>query len=44
MGKVTGFLEYTRLEEAAEAPESRKKHWKEFVLHLSAEPHKLAAE
>jgi glutamate synthase (NADPH) small chain len=37
MGKVTGFLEYKRLEEAAEAPESRKKHWKEFVVHLSDE-------
>ena len=37
MGKVTGFLEYTRLEEAAEAPEARKKHWKEFVVHLSDE-------
>jgi glutamate synthase (NADPH) small chain len=37
MGKVTGFLEYARLEEAAEAPQSRKKHWKEFVVHLSDE-------
>jgi glutamate synthase (NADPH/NADH) small chain len=37
MGKVTGFLEYARLEEAAEAPQSRKKHWKEFVAHLSDE-------
>jgi len=37
MGKVTGFLEYQRLEEAAEAPQSRKKHWKEFVVHLSDE-------
>ena len=37
MGKVTGFLEFARLEEAAEAPQSRKKHWKEFVVHLTDE-------
>jgi glutamate synthase (NADPH/NADH) small chain len=37
MGKVTGFLEFARLEEAAEAPEARKKHWREFVAHLSEE-------
>src|SRR5512137_543921 len=37
MGKITGFLEYQRLEEAAEAPESRRKHWHEFVVHLSDE-------
>jgi glutamate synthase (NADPH/NADH) small chain len=37
MGKVTGFLEYQRLEEAAEAPESRKTHWREFVFHLTDE-------
>ncbi len=35
MGKVTGFLEYQRLQEASEAPQLRKKHHKEFVLHLS---------
>jgi glutamate synthase (NADPH/NADH) small chain len=35
MGKVTGFLEYARLQEAAEPPESRVKHYKEFVMHLS---------
>ena len=35
MGKVTGFLEYQRLQEASEAPKSRLKHYKEFVLHLS---------
>jgi len=34
MGKVTGFMEYKRLQEAAEAPESRVKHYKEFLLHL----------
>ncbi|MCX8114008.1 MAG: glutamate synthase subunit beta [Burkholderiaceae bacterium] len=37
MGKVTGFLEYARLEEAAEPPQSRKKHWREFVAHLTDE-------
>jgi glutamate synthase (NADPH/NADH) small chain len=37
MGKVTGFLEYARLEEAAEAPQSRKRHWREFVAHLTDE-------
>lgn len=37
MSKVTGFLEFARLEEAAEAPQSRKKHWKEFVVHLTDE-------
>jgi len=37
MGKVTGFLEYARLEEAAEAPQSRTRHWREFVAHLSDE-------
>jgi glutamate synthase (NADPH/NADH) small chain len=37
MGKVTGFLEYQRLNEAAEAPGERVKHWREFVLHLSDE-------
>jgi glutamate synthase (NADPH) small chain len=35
MGKVTGFLEFERLQEASEAPQLRKKHYKEFVLHLS---------
>jgi glutamate synthase (NADPH/NADH) small chain len=35
MGKVTGFLEYQRLQEASEAPGARLKHYKEFVLHLS---------
>ncbi len=37
MGKITGFLEYQRLEEAAEEPASRKKHWHEFVVHLTDE-------
>jgi glutamate synthase (NADPH) small chain len=35
MGKVTGFLELERLQEAAEAPITRVKHWREFVVHLT---------
>jgi glutamate synthase (NADPH) small chain len=41
MGKVTGFLEYQRLQEAAEDKELRKKHYREFILHLSDEEAKL---
>jgi len=37
MGKITGFMEYQRLEEAAEAPQARLQHWREFVAHLSDE-------
>ncbi len=37
MGKATGFLEYARLEEAAEQPSARRQHWHEFVEHLSDE-------
>ena len=35
MGKVTGFLELEREEEHYEAPEARKKHYKEFILRLT---------
>ncbi len=35
MGKVTGFLEYERLTEAAEDKSARVKHYREFVGHLS---------
>ena len=41
MGKITGFLEYQRLNEAAEAPVERKKHYREFVMHLSEEEAKV---
>jgi glutamate synthase (NADPH/NADH) small chain len=41
MGKVTGFLEYQRLAEASEDKELRKKHYREFVLHLTDEEAKL---
>jgi glutamate synthase (NADPH/NADH) small chain len=37
MGKITGFLEFQRLNEAAEAPAERVKHWREFVGHLTDE-------
>src|SRR5260221_5356107 len=35
MGKITGFLEYERLEEPHEPTEARKKHYREFYLRLS---------
>ena len=37
MGKVTGFLEYGRIEEAHEPKEARKKHYREFIAHLTDE-------
>jgi glutamate synthase (NADPH/NADH) small chain len=37
MGKVTGFLEFERVEEAYEAKESRKKHFHEFIPPLTDE-------
>src|SRR5437870_2009453 len=41
MGKVTGFLEFQRLEEAHQEPEERKKHYREFILRLSEEEAKV---
>ncbi|MEO6354399.1 MAG: glutamate synthase subunit beta [Burkholderiaceae bacterium] len=35
MGKVTGFMEFQRQEEAYLPPAARLKNFKEFVLHLS---------
>ena len=35
MGKITGFMEFQRLKEASEAPQSRTKHYREFMVHLS---------
>ena len=35
MGKVTGFLEFQRLQEAAEGADERVRHYREFVLHLT---------
>jgi glutamate synthase (NADPH/NADH) small chain len=37
MGKITGFMEFDRLHEAAEAPQERVKHWREFLHHLNDE-------
>ncbi len=37
MGKITGFLEYERVEEAYEPVETRLKTWKEFVVSLKVE-------
>ena len=37
MGKITGFLEFQRLEEGYEAPLTRTRHWKEFVQPLDDE-------
>ncbi len=41
MGKVTGFLEYQRLQEAAEEPVARQKHYHEFIVHLTDEQAKV---
>jgi glutamate synthase (NADPH/NADH) small chain len=37
MGKVTGFLEFERLEEGYEPVPQRVKNWKEFVIALNTE-------
>jgi glutamate synthase (NADPH/NADH) small chain len=41
MGKVTGFLEYERLEEGYEPVPQRVKNWKEFVIALNADQAKV---
>jgi glutamate synthase (NADPH/NADH) small chain len=41
MGKVTGFLEYERIEEGYEPVAARLKTWKEFVTGLTAEQAKV---
>jgi glutamate synthase (NADPH/NADH) small chain len=41
MGKITGFLEYGRLEEPHEDAKSRKKHYREFYLRLPDEDAKV---
>ena len=41
MGKITGFLEYQRLEEAQQAPQERKQHYREFVVRLADEDAKV---
>ena len=37
MGKITGFLEFARIEESSERVELRLRHHREFVQHLSPE-------
>ncbi|HVC11580.1 MAG TPA: glutamate synthase subunit beta [Burkholderiales bacterium] len=41
MGKITGFMEHRRLQEASEPPEQRRKHYREFVAHLKDEEAKV---
>src|SRR6218665_2807717 len=41
MGKVTGFMEYERLEEGYEPVASRTKNYKEFVIGLNADQAKI---
>ena len=41
MGKVTGFLEFERLEEGYEPVDKRVKNYKEFVIGLSTEQAKI---
>ena len=43
MGKVTGFLEYERLEEGYEPIAKRVKNYKEFVIALNDEQSKIQA-
>ena len=41
MGKITGFLEYARLEEPHEDTGARKRHYREFYLRLPDEDAKI---
>ncbi len=41
MGKVTGFLEFERLEEGYEPVPARVKNWKEFVITLAEDQAKV---
>ena len=41
MGKITGFLEYRRLQEASDDKESRKKHYHEFIHRLTDDEAKV---
>ncbi|HZE10259.1 MAG TPA: glutamate synthase subunit beta [Burkholderiales bacterium] len=41
MGKVTGFLEFQRLEEGHQEPEQRKKHYREFIVRLTEDEAKV---
>jgi glutamate synthase (NADPH/NADH) small chain len=41
MGKITGFIEFRRIQEAAEAPQKRLKNWREFVHTLTDDEAKI---
>jgi glutamate synthase (NADPH/NADH) small chain len=41
MGKITGFMEFQPLREAAEAPRERVRHYREFLHHLTDEETKI---
>jgi len=41
MGKVTGFMEYARVEEAYAPVETRVKHYKEFIVGLKEDEAKI---
>ncbi|MBL8235518.1 MAG: glutamate synthase, partial [Bryobacterales bacterium] len=41
MGKVTGFLEYERLEEGYEPVDKRLKNYREFVIGLKEDEAKI---
>ncbi|MEY4975742.1 MAG: glutamate synthase [Pseudomonadota bacterium] len=41
MGKVTGFMEFERIEEAYLPPQERVNNYKEFVLTLTPEQAKI---
>ncbi|MCC6474014.1 MAG: glutamate synthase subunit beta [Burkholderiales bacterium] len=41
MGKVTGFMDFERLEEPHEDKDARKRHYREFVLRLPDEDAKI---
>jgi glutamate synthase (NADPH) small chain len=43
MGKITGFLEFARLEEEHEAVEARKKHYREFTPPLDGRQAQMQA-
>lgn len=43
MGKVTGFMEYERIEEGYEPVPARVKNYKEFVIGLTSEQSKVQA-
>ena len=43
MGKVTGFMEYERIEEGYKPVGERLKHYKEFVVGLDAPKAKVQA-